>query len=31
MDGAATGELYNLDIIREIASAVLIPIQVGGG
>jgi phosphoribosylformimino-5-aminoimidazole carboxamide ribotide isomerase len=31
LDGAATGELYNLDIIREIASAVLIPIQVGGG
>ncbi|MBA7628497.1 1-(5-phosphoribosyl)-5-[(5-phosphoribosylamino)methylideneamino] imidazole-4-carboxamide isomerase [subsurface metagenome] len=31
LDGAATGELYNLDIIREIASAVLIPVQVGGG
>jgi phosphoribosylformimino-5-aminoimidazole carboxamide ribotide isomerase len=31
LDSAATGEPYNLDIIREIASAVLIPIQVGGG
>ena len=31
LDGAATGELYNLDIIREIASAALIPVQVGGG
>jgi len=31
LDGAATGELYNLDIIKEIASAVLIPIQMGGG
>jgi phosphoribosylformimino-5-aminoimidazole carboxamide ribotide isomerase len=31
LDGAATGELYNLDIIKELASAVLIPIQVGGG
>ena len=31
LDGAATGELYNLDIIKEIASAVLIPVQVGGG
>jgi len=31
LDGAASGELYNLDIIKEIASAVLIPIQVGGG
>ena len=31
LDGAATGELYNLDIIKEIASAALIPIQVGGG
>ena len=31
LDGATTGELYNLDIIKEIASAVLIPIQVGGG
>ena len=31
LDGAAAGELGNLDIIREIASAVLIPVQVGGG
>ncbi len=31
LDGAAIGELYNLDIIKEIASAVLVPIQLGGG
>ena len=31
LDGAATGELYNLDIIKEIASALLIPTQLGGG
>lgn len=31
LDGAATGELYNLDIIKEIASTVLVPIQLGGG
>ena len=31
LDGAATGELYNLDIITEIASALLIPTQLGGG
>ena len=31
LDGAATGELRNLDIIREIASAILIPTQLGGG
>ena len=31
LDGAARGELYHLDIIKEIASAVLIPTQVGGG
>jgi len=31
LDGAATGELCNLDIIKEIASAVLVPIQLGGG
>ena len=31
LDGAATGELHNLDIIKQIASAVLIPIQLGGG
>jgi len=31
LDGAAIGELCNLDIIKEIASAVLVPIQLGGG
>ncbi len=31
LDGAATGEVYNLDIIKEIASALLIPTQLGGG
>ena len=31
LDGAATGELRNLDIIKEIASAMLIPTQLGGG
>jgi phosphoribosylformimino-5-aminoimidazole carboxamide ribotide isomerase len=31
LDGAASGELGNWDIIRKIASAVLVPIQVGGG
>ena len=31
LDGAAKGELCNLDIIKEIASAVLIPTQLGGG
>jgi len=31
LDGAAAGELHNLDIIKEIASAVLIPTQLGGG
>ncbi len=31
LDGAATGELRNLDIIREIARALLIPLQLGGG
>ncbi len=31
LDGAATGEVYNLDIIKEIASAVLVPTQLGGG
>ncbi len=31
LDGAATGELCNLDIIKEIASAVLVPTQLGGG
>jgi phosphoribosylformimino-5-aminoimidazole carboxamide ribotide isomerase len=31
LDGAATGELCNLDIIKEIANTVLVPIQLGGG
>lgn len=31
LDGAARGELYNMDIIKQIASAMLIPVQVGGG
>jgi phosphoribosylformimino-5-aminoimidazole carboxamide ribotide isomerase len=31
LDGAATGEQVNLDIIRNIASAILIPTQLGGG
>jgi phosphoribosylformimino-5-aminoimidazole carboxamide ribotide isomerase len=31
LDGAAMDELCNLDIIKEIASAVLVPIQLGGG
>jgi len=31
LDGAATGELCNLDIITEIARAVLVPTQLGGG
>jgi len=31
LDGAASGELCNLDIIKQIASAMLIPTQVGGG
>jgi len=31
LDGAATGELGNLEIITEIASSVLIPTQMGGG
>jgi len=31
LDGAARGEPFNLDIIKEIASAVLIPTQLGGG
>ena len=31
LDGAATGEIGNMDIIREIAGAVLIPTQLGGG
>jgi len=31
LDGAAAGEPRNLDIIKEIANAVLIPTQLGGG
>ncbi|MFC1902687.1 1-(5-phosphoribosyl)-5-[(5-phosphoribosylamino)methylideneamino]imidazole-4-carboxamide isomerase [Chloroflexota bacterium] len=31
LDGAATGELQNLDIIKEIAIAILVPTQLGGG
>jgi phosphoribosylformimino-5-aminoimidazole carboxamide ribotide isomerase len=31
LDGAFSGEVHNLDIITEIASAVLIPTQLGGG
>lgn len=31
LDGAAKGEVANLDIITEIARAVLIPTQLGGG
>lgn len=31
LDGAATGEILNLEIIKNIASAMLIPIQLGGG
>ncbi len=31
LDGAARGEVYNLDIIKQIASVILVPTQVGGG
>jgi len=31
LDGAAKGELCNLDIIEELASAILVPPQLGGG
>jgi phosphoribosylformimino-5-aminoimidazole carboxamide ribotide isomerase len=31
LDGAASGELENFEIISEIANSVLIPIEVGGG
>ncbi len=31
LDGAAHGEIRNMDIIQQIASAMLIPVQVGGG
>jgi phosphoribosylformimino-5-aminoimidazole carboxamide ribotide isomerase len=31
LDGAACGKIENLDIIREIAQGLLVPVQVGGG
>jgi phosphoribosylformimino-5-aminoimidazole carboxamide ribotide isomerase len=31
LDGAARGEVFNLDIIAQIASVVLVPTQLGGG
>jgi phosphoribosylformimino-5-aminoimidazole carboxamide ribotide isomerase len=31
LDGAATGEIRNLNIIKDIARAMLIPVQLGGG
>ena len=31
LDGAATGEISNLEIIRNITEAMLIPVQLGGG
>jgi phosphoribosylformimino-5-aminoimidazole carboxamide ribotide isomerase len=31
LDGAAAGEMRNIEIIREIARAILIPVQLGGG
>jgi phosphoribosylformimino-5-aminoimidazole carboxamide ribotide isomerase len=31
LDGAASGEIRNLEIIRNIARAMLIPVQIGGG
>lgn len=31
LDGAASGDLRNLEMIKELATAVLIPIQMGGG
>ena len=31
LDGAASGEILNLEIIRNIAGAMLIPVQLGGG
>jgi phosphoribosylformimino-5-aminoimidazole carboxamide ribotide isomerase len=31
LDGAARGEVYNLDIITEIARVILVPTQLGGG
>ena len=31
LDGAATGEIRNLPIIKDIARAILVPVQIGGG
>jgi phosphoribosylformimino-5-aminoimidazole carboxamide ribotide isomerase len=31
LDGAASGKIENMDIIRDIARAALVPVQVGGG
>jgi phosphoribosylformimino-5-aminoimidazole carboxamide ribotide isomerase len=31
LDGAASGEILNLEIIRDIARAMLSPVQLGGG
>jgi phosphoribosylformimino-5-aminoimidazole carboxamide ribotide isomerase len=31
LDGAASGEIRNLEVIRNIAKAMLIPVQIGGG
>ena len=31
LDGAVRGEVYNMDIITQIASVVLVPTQLGGG
>lgn len=31
LDGAVRGEVYHLDIITQIASAILVPTQLGGG
>jgi phosphoribosylformimino-5-aminoimidazole carboxamide ribotide isomerase len=31
LDGAASGEIKNLNVIRDIARALLIPVQMGGG
>jgi phosphoribosylformimino-5-aminoimidazole carboxamide ribotide isomerase len=31
LDGAASGEILNLAIIKDIAKAILIPVQLGGG
>jgi phosphoribosylformimino-5-aminoimidazole carboxamide ribotide isomerase len=31
LDGAATGKIGNIDIIKDIARAILVPVQLGGG